>query len=511
MLAGVGAVDACLFVVAATEGWKPQSEEHLRILELLGVRHGLVALTKVDLVDDRSWSSWRRSTSPSRSPARSSPARPIVPVAAPTGDGPRRPARGARPAWPRARRPPRDRGRPRLWIDRAFAAEGSGTVVTGTLTGGPLARSTARRRAGWSAGARPRHADARAIGRLDRARAPRGPQPGRRRPRGGAAGRRRGDAGPVALDGAWSTPSLSVLPSLDHEVSRRGAYLAYVGSGEHAVRAAGARRRVRAPGCDRPRAAPPAGRAAAAARRPVRAPGDRSRRDRRGRRGARRRAGASRRRGPAPTATSTGSWPSGGGSTADELERLTGERRGRRPSVGGSSSDAALRGVRGGDLADRVDEAGPLGVDLAALDERQRAALATLDDLAVDADDGPAGRSAPTRSPTTRSLAALAAGGLAPPIRRRASTGPSCGSWSDAGWSSSGTGCGSTPTPSRRRRRLVAGLLAAEPDGFTVELVPRGGRDHPQARRAAAGRARRPGRHPPPRRRPHRRPEAAPT
>src|SRR5947199_8975599 len=52
MLAGVGAVDACLFVVAATEGWKPQSEEHLRILELLGVGHGLVALTKVGLVDD---------------------------------------------------------------------------------------------------------------------------------------------------------------------------------------------------------------------------------------------------------------------------------------------------------------------------------------------------------------------------------------------------------------------------------------------------------------------------
>src|SRR5213078_2750106 len=52
MLAGVGAVDACLFVVAATEGWKPQSEEHLRILELLGVTHGVIALTKVDLVDD---------------------------------------------------------------------------------------------------------------------------------------------------------------------------------------------------------------------------------------------------------------------------------------------------------------------------------------------------------------------------------------------------------------------------------------------------------------------------
>ena len=41
-----------MFVVAATEGWKPQSEEHLRILELLGVAHGLVVLTKVGLVDD---------------------------------------------------------------------------------------------------------------------------------------------------------------------------------------------------------------------------------------------------------------------------------------------------------------------------------------------------------------------------------------------------------------------------------------------------------------------------
>src|SRR5213596_1132997 len=56
MLAGVGAVDACLFVVAATEGWKPQSEEHLRILELLGVRRGLVVLTKVAGLDDE----WRQ-------------------------------------------------------------------------------------------------------------------------------------------------------------------------------------------------------------------------------------------------------------------------------------------------------------------------------------------------------------------------------------------------------------------------------------------------------------------
>ena len=51
MLAGLSAIDACLFVIDASEGWKPQSEEHLRILDLLGVRHGMVALTKVTLVD----------------------------------------------------------------------------------------------------------------------------------------------------------------------------------------------------------------------------------------------------------------------------------------------------------------------------------------------------------------------------------------------------------------------------------------------------------------------------
>ena len=55
MLAGVGGVDACVFVVAATEGWKPQSEEHLRILDLVGLRHGVVAMTKIDAVDDE----WR--------------------------------------------------------------------------------------------------------------------------------------------------------------------------------------------------------------------------------------------------------------------------------------------------------------------------------------------------------------------------------------------------------------------------------------------------------------------
>ncbi len=52
MLAGTDGFDVALFVVAADEGWMPQSEEHLAVLDLLGVRHAVVALTKIDRVDD---------------------------------------------------------------------------------------------------------------------------------------------------------------------------------------------------------------------------------------------------------------------------------------------------------------------------------------------------------------------------------------------------------------------------------------------------------------------------
>ena len=52
MLAGTEAIDVALLVVAADEGWMPQSEEHLAVLDLLGVEHGVVAITKTDRVDD---------------------------------------------------------------------------------------------------------------------------------------------------------------------------------------------------------------------------------------------------------------------------------------------------------------------------------------------------------------------------------------------------------------------------------------------------------------------------
>ena len=61
MLAGVGAVDVTVFVVAANEGWMPQSEEHLRILDVLGVHDGIVALTKADTVSADALDDARRS------------------------------------------------------------------------------------------------------------------------------------------------------------------------------------------------------------------------------------------------------------------------------------------------------------------------------------------------------------------------------------------------------------------------------------------------------------------
>src|SRR6187402_2308632 len=138
MLAGVGAVDACMFVVAATEGWKPQSEEHLRILEMLGIGHGVIVLTKRDLVDEESLEIAGLDIADHVAGTFLAEA-PIVPVAAPTGEG----LDALRRALDElvARTPPAaDRGRARLWIDRVFAARGSGTVVTGTLVDGSIRR-----------------------------------------------------------------------------------------------------------------------------------------------------------------------------------------------------------------------------------------------------------------------------------------------------------------------------------------------------------------------------------
>ncbi|HZU72792.1 MAG TPA: selenocysteine-specific translation elongation factor [Acidimicrobiales bacterium] len=236
MLAGVGAVDACLFVVAATEGWKPQSEEHLRILELLGVTHGLVVLTKVGLVDE-DWEAIARLEVAEHLAGTFLAGAEVVAVDAPTGRGLDELRAGLDrllAATPTAA----DRGRPRLWVDRAFAARGSGTVVTGTLAGGRLATDDEVVLVPGG----PRHpVRIRALQSHQRAVPELGP--GHRCAlnlvgvhHGSVS---RGQA--LVRADQWAPTrtfdaSLTVLAGLGHDLSRRGSYHAYLGSGEHAVR-----------------------------------------------------------------------------------------------------------------------------------------------------------------------------------------------------------------------------------------------------------------------------------
>ena len=136
MLAGVGAVDLALVVVAATEGWMPQSEEHLRVLELLGVTRGLVVITKADLVDEETLDIAQLEIEDrlADSPLRGAP---IVRCDSISGRG-IDDVRAALDELLAGAPPPADTGCARLWVDRVFAAKGAGTVVTGTLTRGPL-------------------------------------------------------------------------------------------------------------------------------------------------------------------------------------------------------------------------------------------------------------------------------------------------------------------------------------------------------------------------------------
>ncbi len=135
MLAGVGPVRLVLFVVAADEGWKPQSEEHLQILDVLGVAGAVIALTKCDLVDDEMRAV---ATEEVRERVAGSvlEAATIVPVSARTGTG----LEALIAALDRMvlDAPAPEAARARLFVDRVFSITGAGTVVTGTLTGGCL-------------------------------------------------------------------------------------------------------------------------------------------------------------------------------------------------------------------------------------------------------------------------------------------------------------------------------------------------------------------------------------
>ncbi len=393
MLAGVGAVTTCLFVVAADEGWKPQSEEHLRIIELLGLQGGVVALTKAGLVteDDLELTALDVGDRLSGSPLADAP---VVAVDSPTGRG-LGPLRAALDRLVDAVPAPVDDGRARLWIDRSFAAAGAGAVVTGTLARGWLQVGDTVEVDGTAARVRGLQHHHRAADRVG---------PGERVAvnLAGISHRdlRRGQA--VVAPGRWHRTTtvdaaLGVLGSLDHDVSRRGAYTAHLGSGEQAVRLRVLGPDVLAPGSTGPvrlhlsHAVPLL-------------PGDRF---------VLRESGrdetvgggevldvdpvlpASR---AAPDRTVARVVAERGAVDADLLERLTGVRL--EPSVGRWVVDPAVLDRKRSEWAGAIGSAGTAGVDLGRLDDLDRAVVAGLDGVTVragvarDATDDQAARAA---------------------------------------------------------------------------------------------------------------------
>src|SRR5437660_1851462 len=122
MIAGVGSIDLALLVVAADDGWMPQTEEHLQILSYLGVDRAVVALTKADLGPVENAVSQVRAQLERTAFAQA----PIIATSVRTGAGIEQLKNAVRTSLSE-KQPQRDIGKPRLFVDRAFALHGIGT------------------------------------------------------------------------------------------------------------------------------------------------------------------------------------------------------------------------------------------------------------------------------------------------------------------------------------------------------------------------------------------------
>ena len=136
MLAGVGGIDLALLVVAADESVMPQTREHLAILDLLQIKKGLVAVSKMDLVDE-DWLELVVADVADLLQGTALEGSPVVPVSPVTGEGLPQLVSTIDELLQQTS-PKSDLGRPRLPIDRSFTMTGFGTVVTGTLIDGTL-------------------------------------------------------------------------------------------------------------------------------------------------------------------------------------------------------------------------------------------------------------------------------------------------------------------------------------------------------------------------------------
>ncbi|MSP56011.1 MAG: selenocysteine-specific translation elongation factor [Myxococcales bacterium] len=140
MLVGAGEIDAAMLVVAADDGPRPQTLEHLEILDALGISDGIAVITKSDLLapDDPRWIALRSAIAALLAPTTLSGA-PIVVVSSATGEGIDVLRVQLEALTTRLRRRTVAEGPVRMWIDRSFTIRGRGRVVTGTLRGGPIA------------------------------------------------------------------------------------------------------------------------------------------------------------------------------------------------------------------------------------------------------------------------------------------------------------------------------------------------------------------------------------
>ncbi len=380
MLAGIGAADAVLFVVSAAEGWKPQSEEHLRIMQLLGFDHGIVALTHSASVDDDIRELAQMDLEDHLAGTFLETA-PVIEVDVPKDHGIAE-LTAALDTLTSTTPSSSDHGRPRLWIDRVFAIEGAGTVVTGSLTDGRITNDQEllllpQRRAVRVRGIQSRGNQTDSVG------------PGERTAvnLSGISHHEitRGDV--LVLADQWHETAtfdvdLHVLETLDHEVRRRGAYVVHIGSGHFR-----AQLRILGDEALLPGESGPA-RIHLPTALPL-LPGDRFILRDSGREAT---IGGGEILDVDPISKASAANPDRdvqrlvaerGIIDVHQLELLTGQTQ--QATIGRWVLDADYRANVEQTLRTRVAEAGSMGVDLATLDDLDRSLISELDDLVVDA------------------------------------------------------------------------------------------------------------------------------
>lgn len=137
VMAGLWGVNASLLVIAADDGWMPQTQEHLNILDYFNISHAIVALTKIDSVSDPDWLDLVEDDIRGRLEKTSLKGSRIIRVSATEGTNIDVLRQAIEELMQEARQHT-DIGKPRIYIDRVFTITGSGTVITGTLVDGSI-------------------------------------------------------------------------------------------------------------------------------------------------------------------------------------------------------------------------------------------------------------------------------------------------------------------------------------------------------------------------------------